>query len=127
MKSNFSDQNEGAKPMPNIYSHIPEELHDELFEEIAQGGAFTLERIISKGHTTPEGKWCDQEKDEWVVLLKGSAGILIEGEEQAVSLNPGDYMYLPAHQRHRVEWTQSDTETIWIALHYQSKVDKGKG
>ena len=112
--------------MPNIYSQIPVELQEELFEEIAHGGSFKLQRIISKGHSTPEGEWYDQEMDEWAVLLKGSAGVLIEGETQVVTLKPGDYLHLPAHQRHRVEWTHPDTQTVWLALHYQSIAGKGK-
>lgn len=104
----------------NIYSQIPGELSKELFEEIIQGGSFKLERIVSKGHTTPEGQWYDQEKDEWVILLKGSAGICVEGTSEVVALKPGDYVHLPAHLRHRVEWTDPDTETVWLALHYDS-------
>ena len=104
--------------MANVYEHIPEELREELFEEIVQGGSFKLERIVSKGHSTPEGEWYDQEKDEWVILLKGSAGIRIDGEEEMVTLSPGDHLHLPAHQRHRVEWTDSKMETVWLALHY---------
>ena len=38
-------------------------------------------------------------------VLAGSAGLLIEGEPRRVSLAPGDYLHIPAHTRHRVEWT----------------------
>ncbi|MFH1673752.1 MAG: cupin domain-containing protein [Pseudomonadota bacterium] len=104
----------------NIYSDIPKELPDELLEEIIQSSSFKLERIISKGHSTPKEKWYDQGKDEWVILLKGSAGLLIEGENEIVYLKPGDYIHLPAHLRHRVEWTAPGEETVWLALHYQA-------
>lgn len=104
----------------NIYSDIPKELPDELLEEIIQGNSFRLERIVSKGHSTPEGEWYDQDKDEWVILLKGSAGLLIEGEGETIYLKPGDYIHLPAHLRHRVEWTIPGEETVWLALHYQA-------
>ncbi|MCK5082790.1 MAG: cupin domain-containing protein [Candidatus Omnitrophica bacterium] len=113
--------------MPNIYDQIPEELREEVFEEITRGDSFRLERIVSKGHSTPEGKWYDQDEDEWVILLKGNAGILIEGEAEAVTLNPGDHYQIPAHSKHRVEWTDSKTETVWVALHYKSDIDKQKG
>ncbi|MCK5013826.1 MAG: cupin domain-containing protein [Candidatus Omnitrophica bacterium] len=104
--------------MPNVYEQIPEELRDELFEEIARGGPFKLERIVSKGHSTPEGKWYDQDENEWVIILKGRAGILIEGQAEIVTLEPGDHYYLPARLKHRVEWTDAKTETVWLALHY---------
>jgi len=103
----------------NIYSDIPKELPNELFEKIIQNGSFKLERIISKGHSTPKGKWYNQSEEEWVVVLKGSAGISIEGEAGTVVLKPGDYIHLPAHLKHRVEWTDATTETVWLALYYQ--------
>ncbi|MBU0485310.1 MAG: cupin domain-containing protein [Proteobacteria bacterium] len=102
----------------NIYSNLPKKLPAELFEKITQGHAFRLERIISKGHATPEGEWYDQEQDEWVILLKGRARLLLAGASEAVELGPGDHLHLPAHLRHRVEWTDPETETIWLALHY---------
>ena len=104
--------------MPNIYGQIPRELHNELFEEIVRWGSFKLQRIVSKGHSTPENEWCDQDENEWVILLKGSAGIRIEGEAEAVILRPGDHLRLPARLKHRVEWTDAKTETVWLVLHY---------
>lgn len=106
----------------NIYSQIPNEFSKELFEEIIQGGKFKLQRIVSKGHTTPESKWYDQDADEWVILLKGSASIAFEGQKKSVSLKPGDHIKLPAHTKHRVERTDSNSETIWLALHYEPEV-----
>ncbi|MCK4729230.1 MAG: cupin domain-containing protein [Desulfobacterales bacterium] len=103
----------------NIYLNIPEELPNELSEKIIYNKSFKLERIISKGHSTTKGQWYDQGKDEWVILLKGSAGIAIEGEASTVVLKPGDYIHLPAHLKHRVEWTDPATETVWLALHYE--------
>ena len=105
--------------MANIYSQIPDKLNKELCEEIIKGGKFRLERIVSKGHATPAGKWYDQKEDEWVILLEGSADLLMEGEVAPVSLKPGDHVHLPAHRKHRVERTDPDRETIWLVLHYE--------
>ncbi len=104
--------------MPNIFSEIPEELPEEFLQDIIRSDSFRLERIVSRGHATPSGQWYDQDWDEWVLLLTGSAGLRIEGGETVV-LRPGDHVHLPARQRHRVEWTA--TETVWLALHYQSE------
>ena len=107
----------------NIYSQIPDNLSKELFEEIIQGGEFKLERVVSKGHMTPEGEWYDQDRDEWVILLKGSADLLVgEGEAESVSLRPGDFLHLPAHRKHRIERTDPVEETVWLALHYDPKL-----
>lgn len=102
----------------NIYSGVPKEFSGEMFEEIIRGGSFYLERIISKGHSTQKGQWYDQDRDEWIMLLKGGAGLMIEGEDELIILKPGDHLHLPAHIRHRVEWTDPTQETIWLALHY---------
>ena len=102
----------------NIFKKIPATLPHELFETILARGSFKLERIVSRAHATPPGKWYDQEKNEWVLLLSGSACLRIEGSDHLTVLAPGDYLFLPAHLKHRVEWTAPDTDTIWLALHY---------
>ncbi len=102
----------------NIFSKIPDLAEDELFETLLKTGHLELERIISSGQATPPGQWYDQPTDEWVMVLKGSAGLLFEENEKIVVLRPGDYVHISAHQRHRVEWTDREQKTIWLALHY---------
>ena len=102
----------------NIYSQISANFDAELFTEILHNGKLTLKRIISAGHCTPAGEWYDQSDNEWVMLLKGSAVLLIEGQAEPVVMSPGDHIVLPAHVRHRVEKTSVDEKTIWLALHY---------
>lgn len=104
--------------MKNIYKTEGKPLEEELIEELVAKGSFRLERIISRGHTTPEGEWFDQNRDEWVVLLKGGAVLNIEGKDDTLEMKPGDYIHIPAHIRHRVEWTDPEKETVWLALHY---------
>ncbi|HEY6434435.1 MAG TPA: cupin domain-containing protein, partial [Acetobacteraceae bacterium] len=74
-------------------------------------------RIVSTGQASPPGFWYDQDWDEWVVLLAGSAGLQIEHEPAVRALHQGDYVAIPAHIRHRVEWTAPDQPTIWLAVH----------
>lgn len=75
-----------------------------------------IERIISKGHSTPEGEWYDQDQDEWVLLLQGKAVLSFE-DNSTINLASGDYLYIPAHERHRVEWTDPNGDCIWLAIH----------
>ncbi len=100
----------------NIFKNIPESIPEEIIETISETESIRIERIISNGHSSPSGFWYDQDKDEYVILLKGSAGLLFEGEKEALVMRPGDYVDIPAHVRHRVEWTDPDKETIWLAV-----------
>lgn len=77
-----------------------------------------LERIVSTGHATPPGQWLDQDTNEWVAVLRGRAALRFEDEEGPRVLGPGDCALIPAHRRHRVEWTDPDEPTVWLALHY---------
>jgi len=101
----------------NIFADIPEQLPEELFECIIKKDNIRIERIISNGHVTPAGQWYDQTGDEWVILLQGQATLLFEENQRLVRLAPGDYLLIPAHTRHRVEWTLPDFDTIWLAVH----------
>ncbi|MBU6529261.1 cupin domain-containing protein (plasmid) [Methylocystis sp. MJC1] len=76
-----------------------------------------IERIVSTGQASPLGFWYDQEQTEWVVLLSGSAGLMFEGEDALHILRSGSYVEIPAHLRHRVEWTDAAEPTVWLAVH----------
>lgn len=103
--------------MSNIFHDIPEDLHCEVFESLVDSDNIRIERIISKGHTSPDTGWFDQDKNEWVIVLKGTA-ILTFADESTVNLMVGDHINISAHEKHRVTWTVPDTETIWLAIHY---------
>ncbi len=103
----------------NIYGDIPVNLKVELFEDILKRKGFRLERIVSHGNITPDGEWYDQENDEWVILLSGEAKLKFLDETFARSLTPGDYLLIPSHKKHRVEWTHPAKETVWLALHFK--------
>ncbi|MCB1032497.1 MAG: cupin domain-containing protein [Acidobacteria bacterium] len=103
----------------NLFQPLPEHGPDESFEDLLSGGSFRLERIVSRGHRSPEGFWYDQKQAEWVLLLQGSATLEIEGEGHPRKLVPGDFVLLPAHCRHRVAATDPEVPTVWLAIHYQ--------
>jgi cupin 2 domain-containing protein len=98
---------------------LAEHLPAELFTTLLEAPNLRIERIVSHGHASPEGFWYDQDQHEWIVLLKGAARLRIAGEEQPVEMQPGSFVNIPAHARHRVEWTTPDEPTIWLAVHYQ--------
>jgi len=104
--------------MKNLFSDIPDTLPDELLEILLDAGSVRIERIVSHGHSSPEGFWNDQERHEWVVALKGAARLRFEGGDKLIEMRPGDFVNIPAHRRHRVEWTTLDEPTVWLAVHY---------
>jgi len=104
----------------NIFAAIPEQIPEELFTPIFKRDNVYIERIVSKGHITPAGQWYDQAWDEWVILLHGQATLVYEQNQHIVQLTAGDYLLIPAHTRHRVEWTPPGINTIWLAVHLKS-------
>ena len=103
----------------NLLDALPTDLHDELFTAILQGGSFRVERIVSHGHASPPGFWFDQDDNEWVLVIDGSATIEFEGQPEPVELRRGSYLNIPAHAKHRVVSTDPNQKTIWLAIHYR--------
>jgi cupin 2 domain-containing protein len=100
----------------NLFTNLPKTLPEELSTVLQQGQGIRIERIVSKGHTSPEGFWYEQPMHEWAVLLKGAARL--EFEDRVVEMGAGDSINIPARQKHRVAWTSPDEPTVWLAVHY---------
>ena len=100
----------------NLFDRTTVDRDCERTEPLAAGPGVRLERIVSLGQCSPQGFWYDQAETEWVALLTGRARIRIEGRADDIILGPGDTLLLPAHCRHRVEWTDPNEPTIWLAL-----------
>lgn len=105
------------KRLRNLFASIPDVLPEELVETLAESESVRIERIVSKGHVSPEDFWYDQEEHEFVVVLKGEGHVLYEGGE-VFRLRPGDCLNIPAHQKHRVVYTMPDGDTVWLAVFY---------
>jgi cupin 2 domain-containing protein len=104
----------------NIFANLPpmDAGSDEDMSAILARPGLKIERIVSAGQASPPGFWYDQDWDEWVILLSGAAALRFEGADEAARLGPGDYVFIPAHARHRVEWTSPDEHTVWLAVHF---------
>lgn len=102
--------------LTNLLRGIPDELPEELFEILVQRENLRIERIVSRGHTSPPEGWYDQPWNEWVMLVRGAAQLRFsDGRE--VNLRAGDCIDIPAHVKHRVAWTDPDQNTVWLAVH----------
>ena len=101
----------------NLFAQLPARAEQEVVSLLAETAGARIERIVSTGQASPPGFWYDQAETEWVVLLSGSAGLRFESESEPRVLAPGDWLEIPAHARHRVEWTDAERPTIWLAVH----------
>ncbi len=103
----------------NIFANIPAELPAERIETLITRPGLRIERIVSRGHSSPPGFWYDQDENEWVVLLQGAARLRFE-EGEVLELTQGSIAEIAAHRRHRVDWTESGRDTVWLAVFYPS-------
>jgi len=108
--------------MSNLFADLPARLDAEVFDILVASEMVRIERIVSTGHATPDGTWCEQTTSEWVVVLRGSAGLRFEGDAHSRTLGVGDHVLIPAHVRHRVEWTAAREPTVWLAVHFRQGV-----
>ena len=102
----------------NILSKIPSDLQKEQVIDILKHENVRIERIVSKGHASPGSGWYDQADNEWVIVLEGSGKILFKDGNEFL-LKRGDYLNIPKHTKHKVTWTDSETETVWLAIFYK--------
>lgn len=99
----------------NLYSDIPEHAQEELFTTLLDNPHCRIEKIVSYGQASQKCFWYNQTWDEWVLLLKGSAELDLDGN--VVMLTPGDHLLIPRGLRHRVLKTDVEEPTIWLAVH----------
>jgi cupin 2 domain-containing protein len=102
--------------MANIFSLPASLANEEIFEALISTPDILVERIVSTGQTTQPGQWYDQVRDEWVIVLQGEAKLSYE-DGSSVKLKAGDYLLIPSHQKHRVDYTTNDPPCIWLAIH----------
>jgi cupin 2 domain-containing protein len=102
----------------NVFVDVVAQQRDEEFRDLLAAPNLRIERIVSTGQATPPGEWLDQDRSEWVILLRGAARLRFADEASGRDLRPGDYLNIPAHCRHRVDWTAPGEPTVWLAIHY---------
>ncbi len=95
---------------------IPIPGSGELFETLHRNENLHIELIVSSD--TPEQTLYDQDHDEAVLLLFGSATLQIE--EDVVELKAGDYLCIPAHRRHHVLKTEKGSR--WLTIRSKERL-----
>lgn len=102
----------------NLFTNVSMDPNEETIAILTERPGARIEKIVSTGQASPPGFWYDQDETEWVCVLSGSAGLKIEGEERPRVLLRGAYVEIPAHVRHRIDWTDADQPTVWLAVHF---------
>lgn len=102
----------------NLFTTTSKRPKEEKITELAASDHVRIERIVSQGHATGADDWYDEEEAEWVVVISGAARVVFEGDDEPRALGPGDYAYIPPRKRHRVDWTDPDQPTVWLAVHF---------
>lgn len=99
--------------MKNIFENLeyPKGKTQEKIEDLFSGKSFRVERILSSGQVSSE--WYDQEEEEFVCLLQGEAKLQYENGN-ILSLQKGDTLFIPTHQKHKVIYTSE--HCIWLCV-----------
>lgn len=87
----------------------------EVFIELFKDNRVLIEQIDSFGALSEP---YNQDYDEWVYLLEGSAKLQIEGE--LIVLKKGDSTFIGKNRPHQVLWTSMDCQ--WLAVHLLESV-----
>jgi cupin 2 domain-containing protein len=101
----------------NLFADVPADPAAEQSDTLLATSAVKIERIVSLGQASPPGFWYDQPHQEWVAVLRGAARLRFE--DRVEEMKAGDSVHIPAHVRHRVDWTAPGEPTIWLAVHFK--------
>ena len=115
----------GLDPEPLLRSPLPP-AGTERVRELQRGSDWRLDLIHSCEACSPPQFWYDQSEHEWLTLLRGSARLCLAEPDQMLDLSVGDSLYLPPHRRHRLERTDPDPGTLWLALYWEESVGEGR-
>jgi cupin 2 domain-containing protein len=102
----------------NLFADVPPRVTQEEITTLLASPGLRIERIVSHGQASPPGFWYDQPQAEWVIVLAGRAELRFADRDATTRMEPGDWLHIPAHRRHRVEWTDPTQATIWLAVHH---------
>ena len=114
---NLAIMKDKPENIENIFEFPNQLPSQELFETLLNHDQVLIKRIISTGQVTPEGEWYDQEQNEWLIVLQGSGELSYE-DNSRIKLITGDYLLIPAHLKHRVEYTSTEPACIWLTIFF---------
>jgi len=107
-----------SKPkIGNIFDLTANLPKEELFEVLVDNDNVLIEKVVSTGQITAPGNWYDQKREEWLIVLQGEGELSYE-DSSRIKLTSGDYLYIPARKKHRVEYTSTEPPCIWLTIFF---------
>lgn len=94
----------------SVFDKLPP-LKDEIFEVLHKQKNIEITHIVSSSDL-PQKEY-DQKEDEFVLILEGEATLEVEREIKV--LKKGDYLFLPAHTKHKILSVKNNTH--WLAIY----------
>ena len=98
----------------NVFAKLSKRVDREDFLTLFENSSAKIERIVSHSHRSPPGFWYDQNWDEWLIVMRGSATLEFE-DNDLLELKAGDYVTIAKRVKHRV--ARTSRETVWLAVH----------
>jgi cupin 2 domain-containing protein len=98
----------------NLFAGVAPRVTQEEITTLLVSPGLRIERIVSHGQASPPGFWYDQPQ----AVLAGCAELRFADRDATTRMEPGDWLHIAAHRRHRVEWTDPTQATIWLAVHH---------
>ncbi|MDR2007096.1 MAG: cupin domain-containing protein [Acidaminococcales bacterium] len=102
--------------MQNIFECFQGNNGKEITEELFRLKEGRVARIISTGQKSAPGFWYEEKEDEWVIVLLGE-GEIEWPDGRRKFLKAGDWLFLPALEKHRVAYTSACPPCVWLAVY----------
>tara|TARA_B100000927_G_C16277088_1_gene393947 strand:- start:134 stop:700 length:567 start_codon:yes stop_codon:yes gene_type:complete len=115
----WGEQQTASRKEGNLLSQPLPSPGTESERTLIDGERWWLHLIHSNDFQTPQGQWLVQEESEWVLLLRGSAELMLKDPEELIDLSVGDPVLIDPRRPHRVERTDPDPGTVWLALYWR--------
>jgi cupin 2 domain-containing protein len=88
--------------------------HGESERTLVELPGFSVRQVLSGQLERPVAYL--QEEDEWALVISGRAALVVGVE--AVELEPGDWVWLPAGVAHTLE--RAEPGTSWVTVHLRA-------
>lgn len=74
----------------NLFTGLAANIPDELLTTLIEAANICIERIVSRGHASPEESWYGQDEHDWVIVLQGAARLRFE--DDTLEMKSGDFV-----------------------------------